>query len=124
QQEKLILAERHQEVKARSQGAGGGFGELKTAMGMLDQAEGEEKDRLRSKVRAVIRQVVNKVIVEIKPGKTRLEKRVGVLVTFKHTTETRVFLFVVPGDGCSIVLKVVEAPGTRQSRVWANRAGG
>jgi hypothetical protein len=58
----------------------------------------------RGRLRAAIRSLIKRVLVKIVPGQDRLHKRVGALVQFHACAETRVFLFDVPGDGCSVVL--------------------
>jgi DNA invertase Pin-like site-specific DNA recombinase len=78
--------------------------EYKDALAMLEQ--GGEAGRL--KLRAAIRAWVKRVTVVIKPGKTRLEKRVGALVEFADCPEARAFFFTVPG-GCSVVIKGLTA---------------
>jgi DNA invertase Pin-like site-specific DNA recombinase len=75
--------------------------DIKSVMTMYDDDSTEDT---RSKIRAAIRRLVKKVTVKIKPGRTRLQRRVGALVEFHGCPEGRVYLFSVPGDGTSVVL--------------------
>ena len=98
EEEKAGLARELEELRAVSimNKNSGPFGEMKTVIGLLDQSSGDEREQLRMKLRSVIRSLVKKISVKIRPGKHRLEKSCVALVEFNHCPETRVFMFGTP----------------------------
>jgi hypothetical protein len=94
---------RHVQELAGRASAGNPVTELKSVVAMW-QADDSTEDT-RARIRAAIRRLVKKVTVRILPGRTRLERRVRAAVEFHDCAECRLYIFTVPGDGTSIVLK-------------------
>jgi hypothetical protein len=88
-----------EELQARLDRQSDPVTELKAAVKM------PEGDDQRVRLRGAVRALVKRVWVRIIPGRTRLEKSVRALVQFNDCDEARLFIFTVPGDGCSVVLK-------------------
>jgi len=102
---KAALAVQLDELKARQTVSKADmWGEMKGIIPMLRECQGDECVRLRLKLRAVIRALVKKVTLSLRPGRTRLEKACAAVVEFHHSEEKRVFIWAHPNTTGKVVV--------------------
>lgn len=118
EKEKADLARQHEELKARgTDSAVSTLGEMKSVATMLAECKGEECDRLRARIRAVLRRLIDSVhCVWVKRGRYDY---LGAVQVFFRSGESRGYHILIrspSGNG------TVRVPGFWCVRTWTDES--